>query len=335
MTLDCLHIVERAALEPGSVMVSLQHLPRTLAPLGITSEIKESMNGSPRTTGCIHIHGWGYPAALDAARRARAGKIPYIISPHGALHDGPHRRSNWIDRLRKKMTVPKLIDRAKAVTALNDHEQRALSDEFRREITSLSYGLNATEFEPQLPKPESDDAGIRRQMAVVGRVTPQSGCVALLKTLAELGAVAENWDVIFIVPEEDAMTKSLRAAVTRKGASSRVRFEITSNEQSAARLMRASQLVASPAMHVMFPGAIMQALANGVPAFAANCATFNGAENIVATCPPTREGMRAALGRIMQADIADRAAQSSRCKDFAKSHMDWSVQAPRFAKLYT
>ena len=78
----------------------------------------------------------------------------------------------------------------------------------------------------------------------------------------------------------------------------------------------------------------MQAVAQGVPAVATDCVACTGMSAVVPTCPPMRDAFRETLRAAMQSSLTERPAIARRYADFAKSGLDWSALAPRFAELY-
>lgn len=329
MKLTVLHIVDEGAHELCSPLATLRDSVSAFAAIGIECEV---ITYRPKTSemDCahiVHIHGWGYAAARIAAKAARSAKKRYVISPHGSFHDGIHRRNGFFSRLGALLRDRPLIRGAAAITGVNPHETTALQQAgVNGNIHLLPYGTKVSEA--SLAAPPS------KVLLILDPVTPLSGGAMLLKAIAELGPLADGWNVIFADGTSDT-ARSLEAAVARKGAGKRVRFNPKSDAESWRKLLQEATVVVAPWLHVSFPSSAMRALAHSVPVLATRCVAIDaiGCE-AMRVCEPNRTSLREALRGMLTMPDAQAHALRQEAHDFARSNLDWRIIAPRFAEFY-
>jgi glycosyltransferase involved in cell wall biosynthesis len=321
MNLRVVHVVESMRQEVGNTVISLDGLVGALQVNGIESRIITEY--ARANADIAHIHGWGYPAAVDTARSARAGNLRYVISPQGNLC-----RQAWFTRLRQRG----LLRGASCVLALNDGEARELRDAgIHRCLQVLPYGLDFAEYEAR-----EQAAGVRESdsLLMMGTLHPRGGCVALLKALAELGPHADRLQVIIAAKDEGDWRPMLEAAVRRKGAEARVRFVTPADLDSQKKLLASASMVVVPTLQRDFSLSIMQAAASGVPVVATTCVAPPGLNGAIRVCEPRRDDLRAALQSLLSLPPVARAAAGQQLRSAARAVLDWSVLAPRWAEMY-
>ncbi len=359
MALRVLHVVESLGPEAGSPAVSLSGLPDALRASGVDSEtVTCDDNGADafdqagarrlvEQADLVHLHGWGHRLQRTVAGAAhRAGK-PYVLSPLGALCNGIHNKKRWRDRLRTLLMEKRLVQRAAAVTALNEPEEFELrAGRVHPNIVPLPYGIDVTEYEgggqstcgspavQSTPEPETAVSQEGRCLLVLGPLHPVEGFIPLLKALSELGPEFDGWNVVLAGPQIGDYRKMLEAAVRRKGGEGRVLFAPASDPQAQRSwLVRASILV-TPSLQIRFPVSIMQAVAVGVPVLATSCVAPAGLEDVIRVCAPTRGDLKLGLRSLLGLSDEDRAALTRRAREVGRGVFDWSVLAGRYAELY-
>lgn len=283
----------------------------------------------------VHIHGWNYPLAMHAARVARQAGKPYIISPLGRLTPGPMIRKGVLQRVRSYFQERPLVRGAAAVTALNDADQKSLqAARVHANIMLLPYGLRFRDA-PQTAPDSQDDARQDQRLLMLGPLDPLLGCVVLLKAFAELGPLADGWNVTLAGDDRGDWRGKLEAAVRRKGGETRVHFQDAKTPEEQSRLLAEADLLVDASLHVSPPVSIMQALAAGVSVLATHLAAPPGLNGAIQVCGPGRSELREGLRIIMQRSPQQRREAAQRAREKAANLFDWSVAAPQYAAAYT
>ena len=337
MTAHILHVLESKSPAPGSVAVCLPGLIDALK----ESAIDGSLVDEPREldahwsgSQAVHIHGWNYPLALHAARRAKQSGKPYIISPLGQLTPSAFNRSGFGERLRGFFAQRPMERGAAAITALNDMDYQALcAAKAHSNIVLLPYGIGFRDFE-KLPA-AATGSGTHRKLLMLGPLDPVFGCVVLLKAFAELGLIDDGWTVTLAGADRGNWRSKLEAAVRRKGGENRVTFKEAKTLDDQRNLLKEATVLVAPSLHVSPAVSIMQALAAGVPVVATQNAAPPGLNGALRVCGPSRDEVREALRSMMEEPPSRRQELAHAARKKARNSFDWSVLAPRYAELYT
>lgn len=356
MTLRVLHTVESLREDAGSVAICLPGLFDSLHSHAIESKVmtfdrnEEAHNAISvpvlrdslidlKTTGLhkdvdiVHIHGWGYPLAHNVAKEARKLGRPFVISPYGALTDGAEPGVGWKKRVRAWFGDRKVVRAAAAITAINETEEHALSQRrIEGNCVRLSCGLRVNDYESDSTRVCGENG--RRLLLVLAPIHPAEGFVPLLKALAELGTLADGWDVVLAGRPVGDWQTMLEAAIRRKGGADRVRF-VTASDTEAQRawLSRASLLVA-PSLHVRCPVSILQGVGAGVPVLATSCVIPERFQDVVRICAPTRGDMKIALRALLQLSDEERTTLGRQGRDTGRTLFDWPVLVDEYVRLY-
>jgi len=126
----------------------------------------------------------------------------------------------------------------------------------------------------------------------------------------------------------------LESTVRRKGGADRVTFVTDPSLDDQRSLLARASLVVVPALQIRPPTAVLQALAAGVPVIASDRVVPNGLGDCVATCPPTREHLTAALRSFLQQSDEQRQAAARLGREIGRREYDWSVLAPKYGETY-
>jgi len=329
-----LHVLESKQPSAGSVAICLPDLIEALRTAGfdgVASDNSNEVSAQIPSSQLVHIHGWNYSLALQAAREAKKSRTSYIISPLGALTPGPANRGGFFERLRRRFTDLPLVRSAAALTALNELDRRWLQEaKAHSNVVLLLYGHRF-----QDPASSSTRNGERpKTVMVLGPLDPALGCVVALKAFAELGSAADGWTITLAGNDTGHWREKLEAAVRRKGGENRVAFVetgVTRNHQS---FLENAGILAAPSLHVSLAVSIMQALDAGVPVVATRLAAPPGLNGSLFECGATRAEFRHALQSAMQMSPAPRNEKTAAARETARSLFDWSVLAPKYAELY-
>ena len=283
----------------------------------------------------IHLHGVG------DLQEAIAGMVdgtstPVILSPLGALEPDQFDRMGWWKRRRARHSVRGMINAVDCLAALNDRELRHLQ-EWSRQTPSdvLEYGLDFDDYE-NLPadRISLDKAIDRKVMLVLGPIHPVEGLVPLLYAFGSLIHELEGWHLVLAGPETGDWRMQLESTIRRKGGEDRVSFVPDPDLDDQRSLLARASLVVVPALQVRPPTAVLQALAAGVPVIASDRVVPNGLDDCVATCPPTRDHLAAALRSFLQQSDEQQQAAARLGREIGRRDYDWSALAPKYAERY-
>lgn len=396
MPIRVLHVVESLEPEAGSVSICLPGLFAALRAYDIESQTatldEVAGSGSLSLPGgnksalhpdeirrlvqgadVVHVHGWGHRLARTISAAARRAAVPYIISPLGALGAGPFETNGWAGRLRGWIIERRLIQRASAVTVLNEPEEHELrARRVNANIVRLPYGICVSEYE-NAPVAAGDDTAHRasaqartfigagsacgsqeasagaanspgtgsacgsadeRLLLVLAPLHPVEGFVPLLKALAELGLAADDWNVVLAGRRMGDWDKMLEAAIRRKGGEGRVHFASAPDVAAQRTWLARAAILAAPSLWTRCPVSILQAVAAGVPVLATSCVTPAGLEEVIRVRAPSRGDLKAGLRPLLQMSDEERASAARRAREAARALFDWPVLVDRYVRLY-
>lgn len=335
--------------ELGEVSVRSGFLAERVAPCEGFSETPQIAQGNGAAASLdrcnvVHIHGWGYALASQMAKAARSAGVPFVVSPLGGLSPLDGQSPGIAARIGFALSDRRLLRSAGRLLAMNTREAEALRDRGLTRVETLACGFDPAAFgvsasgaksgpnEPASKAPAA--APPRRRLLLLAPITPEEGCVALLKALAELGTAMAGWVVVLAGPKVAGYTEMLEAGVARKGASDRVEFAAPSNLAAQLEEIRRADLVVAPSLRANAPVSLLAAVACGVPAVASNLIVPDGLDELVESHGPTRHELARALRRAFEMNDGARRGTISLARDFAVSRYGWPVLASRYADLY-
>lgn len=352
MGLNLLHVIESSAPMAGSPAIPLRALVSALA----AGEIKSGVVASNRTPGglfddvdefgtgqlndrlaqadILHVHGWGYDLAWQAATTARKRGVPFIVSAYGALSEGRFRRLTVGQRLRFALSESGLLRRAASLFAINALEAESIWRRLGVRVEVFPPGLAFDDWAvPDLSDQEHAGASQDRTLLVLGPIEPVWGGVPLLKAFAECGALADGWRLVFAGSEVGDWRKQLEAAVRRKGGGDRVIFTRVDDLESQRDWLSRVDALACVALHPACPSSVLLGLAAGLPTVATTVIAPDGLGDSLIVCEPTREGIGSGLKNLLKTSPEARRDLGSGARDKARSLCDASVIAGRYAEM--
>ncbi|MEJ7783703.1 MAG: glycosyltransferase [Solirubrobacteraceae bacterium] len=288
----------------------------------------------------VHIHSlWLFPqfAAQWAARRAR---VPYVVSPHGALD--PYLRRHG--RVRK---------------ALSDvtWQRRMLRDAALMHITTEEEGELIATIAPATPRyiapvgvwtdrlrSTGDAARFRARflggsdaevVLFLGRITYKKGLDLLIRSFAHVARESDGPMLVIAGPDDEDLRPRLEQLVRDEGLVGRVVFTGPVYQDDRADAFAAASVWALSSYTENFGVAVMEALAVGLPTIVSTEVNLAGVirehrAGVVAGTTPEEFG--AALVNLL-ADKEGRAELGHRARALAGRY-DWSVVAPQLVAMY-
>jgi glycosyltransferase involved in cell wall biosynthesis len=353
MVVRVLHVLESLRTDAGSPAIVFCGLPAALREHDVESTVLTAQPASGPNNAAqdvpfgpsrlqeavddsavVHVHGGFSPVATAAVRYARSLGRPVVVSPFGHAGVTSGRRSPWWFFWRQDFATRRFLRRAVAVTAANPCELDQLqSARANSNVILLPYGFH---FDAP-PKPTvvaSAASWTNRTILVLGPIVPSSGCILLLKCLAELGPQCDGWNVHLAGPVHIEQQKSLEAAFRRKKVMDRVRIIANPDADAQQELLASAALLVAPGTMPGATSSVLQALQAGVPLIASKPqAPFNLPEG-VCVCEPTRDGLCRALRETLQKSDETRKTEGRKIREAARPLLDWSIRAAGFARLY-
>ena len=321
------------ASHAGSAALCIGDMIMSLGSAGVGCRVEEDsarIGGLIESADVVHIHGFGYPAAVAAAKAARRCGRPYVISPLGALWPAAHSKPGWGGWFRRRLRDRGVLGAAAAVTTLNSVEERMLRERgVGKALGRLTYGIDFSAWE-QLEAAESAEP----LLLFLGPIHPEEGLVALLRAAAELGGEFAGWRIVMAGVCRGSWREQIEAAVQRKGGGQRVKIVADPDESSQRQLLSSASIVAAPAMRPCLSATLLQAIAAGIPVIASELVVPWGAEGVVRGCRPAREDLRDGLKRMLCLSDGERRAEAVTIRDRCRESLGASSSAGEWARLY-
>ena len=288
----------------------------------------------------VHIHSlWLFPqfAAQWAARRAR---VPYVVSPHGALD-------------------PYLRQHGRVQKALSDvaWQRRMLREATLLHITTEQEGDLIADIAPATPRyvvpvgvwsdrlqAPGDGARFRSRFLAgsdaeivlfLGRITYKKGLDLLINSFVHVARRSPSAVLVLAGPDDENLRPALEQLARDQGLANRVNFPGPVYQDERADAFAAARVWALSSYTENFGVAVMEALAAGLPTIVSTEVNLAGAirdhdAGVVAGTTPDEFG--AALADLF-GDAGRRAELTTRAQSLAATY-DWSVVAPRLQSMY-
>lgn len=288
----------------------------------------------------VHIHSlWLFPqfAAQRAARRAR---VPYAVSPHGALD--PYLRQHG--GLRKALTnfawQDRMLETAVLLHITTREEGELIADiapGTPRVVVPVGVSTDrllvpgdAKRFRSRHLKGRSGDL-----VLFLGRLTYKKGIDLLIRSFAHVAREIEDATLVVAGPDDEHLRPRLEEIVRAEGIGERVVFPGPLYQEDRADAFAAASVWALSSYTENFGVAVMEALAVGLPTIVTT--EVNLAEAIRKSGAGIVAGLDAAEfgGALLELlrDEGRRARLAERGRAFAAGY-DWSVVAPRLEEMY-
>lgn len=284
----------------------------------------------------IHLHGWDQEICKPAAAIARKSHTPYLISPHGQLTEGRYHSMGWRDKLRGILGENKLIQSAAALVTSNKTESIDLSSRnIHTNIRELPMGLSFNEYtSTNGSSPDISFSLKNMRILMLGPIDPIEGCVVLLKAVAELGPIADDWSIVLAGQERGDWRKMLEAAVRRKGGENRVMFTDAPDVSTQKKWLSQVSLLVAPGLHVQPNVSIMQAVAMGTPVIASDCVAPDSLSHLMSVCGPTKPQLQRALRSTFESGEKVVLEKAKEAKELGLQRYDWSNLLLPYVEFY-
>lgn len=289
----------------------------------------------------LHLHGvWQY-TTLAVLRWARRTRRPYVVSPHGmlepwALQHNRYRKAvaNWLFQNACLQGASCL--RATAVSEVESIRLAGL-------VNPVALIANGVPFPEILPARQPRSPGQRKRALFVSRIHPKKGLLNLVGAWARLRAhpasraVADQWEVALVGPDENGHLGEVMAAVRAAGLEERIIYlgEIWEEAAKLACYVNADLFVL-PTFSENFGLVIAEALTCGVPVITTRAAPW--AELETCQCGWWIETGEAPLLAALQTALAtpDEVLQAmgARGRALVERQYSWKKPGREMAEVY-
>ena len=308
-------------------------VPRLL--LGLARELDAS--------SVLHLHSVFTFPTTAVARLARLRRVPYVVSPHGALVARFMRQKSQLAKsLWLRLFDRRTLAQASRVHLTSENEQRELAAlglripdvimapngaGARRELDELA-GLGNPQALPEGPRRLGSEAPYG---VFLGRISWVKGLDRLVRALAHTQA-----RVLIIGHDDEGLRPELERSAAQLGVSTRLEFLGPLTGSAKWQLLRAARFLILPSYSENFGNVVAEAMALGCPVIvtpevgAADVVRRANA-GIVAEGTPTALG--AAMDRLwfMEEERLQLGGAGAR---YAREHLTWDAIANVFEATY-
>lgn len=214
----------------------------------------------------VHIHAlWLYPTAA-AARLCRRARVPYVLSPCGALDPYSLRRRRLIKRLYALAVERRTLAGAARVHFTSALEQRH-ADRFGTAAPAVVIPCSVPPGPAPAPgqfRAQHPEVGDRRLLLFLGRVHPKKRLDLVAEVFCRLAPRYPDLHLVVAGPDQGGGA-AVRARLRRAGLLARATFTglVAGAEKGAA--LRDSTLFLLPSEEENFGITVLEAMAAGVP----------------------------------------------------------------------
>jgi len=225
------------------------------------------------------VHGHNYHADLYGRLAARPLRLPYFMHIHNVY------RRRKLHRAFLNRVLARWTDKILCVSEQVARDVRRVDRIPKRKIEVMLNAIDLREFRPAGPR-----AGLRKQLGLrsdefllgsVGSLTGQKNQAALLEAVARL--IARGLPVRCVICGEGPLRDSLDARIRQLRLQGKV--TLLGVRRPIAPVLRDLDLFVMPSLYEGAPLALLQAMACGVPAAAADT------DGIVRTTGPDHPGL--------------------------------------------
>ena len=287
----------------------------------------------------VHIH-WLYDFACAAAAwAALATDVPFVVQPRASLDPHMRKKNDLLKRTYLATVGRPLLTQAAAIVFTAEDERALASYGPRRTEWVISNGLELSEYE-NLPRPGTFRAAFPEVdgpfLLFLGRLSPQKGLDLLLPAFQRLLSARPDLWLVVAGPDYKGYERQVRSLAHELGVAHRVLFPgLITGERKLAAFVDADLFVL-PSYAENFGGAIVEALACGLPVVISNQVNIHrelssdGAATVV-TCSvdSVTAGIESAL-----ADTENRSRLSKIGREVVRARYGWDSIVPTLIARY-
>jgi glycosyltransferase involved in cell wall biosynthesis len=245
----------------------VRYFPRQTLKYAFSAPLGRWLRANIGRYDLVHTHELFAFAPLAAARLARAMRIPYLMTPHGALDTwGMRNKSQLVKAASIRLLEGPLMAGAAAVNFMTPLEQ-ARAEQHGLPFRPLVLPVGVVDLEePQAgpPEPVADDATDgRRTILFLARIHPIKCVDVLLRAYAAL----ECRDLVLVIAGggDPALVESFRRLADELGVGERVRWLGFTDGAGKRELLSRASLFVLPSASENYGIAAVEAMNAGLP----------------------------------------------------------------------
>ncbi len=298
------------------------------------------LDAAVRAAEVVHMHGlWQYHSRRGAAV-ARATKVPYVMAAHGMAEPWALNHKRWRKRLYLALVESRNLRRASCLHALSRPEIGHLRDLAPwAPVCFVPNGVDLSAFDAMPPRskleeshPELKDKFI---LLFFGRLHAKKGLDLLAEAMGRLAAEFPALHLL-LAGKDDGALAPFAGRMADLGLSDRATYVGHVSGEEARKVWAAADAFTLPSYSEGFSMAILEALANRLPAvFTAACHFPEAAAvDAAVVVEPRTEPLTQALRELMRRSPEERRALGARGRRLVEADYTWDQQAARLASVY-
>jgi glycosyltransferase involved in cell wall biosynthesis len=330
-----------AEMPDGAARLNLRTFPaRWPRRLAFSPGLYASLSKEAAAYDIIHVHSLFLFPQFAAYRHAVRSRVPYVVSPRGALDPYLRQRSRGVKAFAGALWQRAFLERASALHVTSDDERRLIADiapHVPRFV--VPNGIRSSAY-ARLP----DSLAFRRRylprvdaplVMYLGRISHKKGLDLLIESLVSVCAGAPGCHLAIVGPDDENLVPSLRALAEKHGVAGAVTFTGMLSGERKLEALAAADVWALPSHSENFGNAVVEAMAASRPV------VVSPAVNIAAEIAEAGAGVVAELtpaafaGAIVPLlrDPHRREQLGAAARVFARRY-DWAAVAPRMKAMY-
>lgn len=288
----------------------------------------------------VHIHSLYLYPQYAASKEAARTRVPYVVSPHGALDPWLRRRGRLQKALVELAWQRRMLSRAAGLHFTSEDEALLAGDVARgvpRIVVPL--GIRWTDYQ-SLPAAEAFRArhvgGAKGPVVLtLGRLTAKKGLDVLVRAFAIAARRSPGALLVIAGPDDEGLKPGLRVIAMEEGMADRLSFTGMLHGEEKLAALAAADVWALPSHTENFGIAVMEAMAAGAPTVVSPAVNLAGeieraGAGIVSE--PSPEAFAAAISFLLD-DSERRSEYGERAREFAR-RFDWDALTPRIVAMY-
>jgi glycosyltransferase involved in cell wall biosynthesis len=278
----------------------------------------------------LHDHGLWLPSNHAAARVARRGAVPLIVSPRGMLDAWSLEYRSWKKRVAWQLYQRNDLAAARAFCATSLQEAASLRGlGFRQPVAVIANGVDLPPidslFRPHRPI---------RTALFMSRIHPKKGLLDLVRAWSSVRP--SGWRLVIAGPDENGHRGTVESAVRAAGLAAQVQFSGPVEGEEKRRLMIEADMFVLPTLSENFGMVVAEALAFCLPVLTTRGAPWE--DLVTHNCGwwvETGSGpVEAALRKAVELPDSERSAMGLRGRALVERKYAWSAIAASTREFY-
>ena len=281
----------------------------------------------------LHDNGIWLPHNHRLADKARALRMPRLVSTRGMLEPWARRHKAW-----KKVVAWRLYQRGDLRDAQGLHATAPAEAE---NLERLGLQVPVTTIPNGVSLPDTSAVGGRRATQgrlrtalFIGRIYPVKGLPMLVQAWAR--ARPDGWRLVIAGPDERGHKAEVQKAIESAGLAGAVEFAGPLNEAQKSLALMGADLFVLPSLSESFGMVVGESLAHGVPVLTTTAVPWPslGRQGCGWTVEPTIEGLAAGIVRATATSPGELRAMGVKGRALIASEFSWEGVAGAFGRLY-